>query len=553
VHERAHHFAGLGAGEVVALPQVTAERPQLRELTRRLDSFGGNAQTERMAETHDGCDDRGVFLALTEPVDERPVDLQRMDRQGLQVRERRLTGTEVVDRDLDAESAQPRQDPADALGVVHEHPLGDLQNQRLGRETRLGQRVFHRADELGDKLTRRDVHRDHEWGFVLRFRGPARRLRARLVQYPRADRNDETGVLGDAEERIGAEQAPLRVFPAQQRLEPDHFGLVEAHERLVVHAHLVAAERKPQITLDFESFQRASAHGFVEHLDRGTPAALRIGRGGVGVAHQPVRPVVGSVRQRDTDAGGEEHVARVEGEGIVEDALHAFGDGSHLVDLLDAVTYDRQLVAAEAGDAVAGAQDTFDPAGDDGQQRVAGVVAEAVVDDLEFVEVDEYQTHERPAPGPQERVGECLDELDAVRKVGQRVVARVVRERRLDALLLGHVARNADQVRTHPGRVEQGRAVDYEAAAAAIGIRLEPDNRSGDDGAHEMLDVRGQRRVREHRGGRSAELLVWRPTDDVEIRLVGEHELEAIVADGDGKRGLRQMFENFEPRRVHPM
>jgi hypothetical protein len=55
----------------------------------------------------------------------------------------------------------------------------------------------------------------------------------------------------------------------------------------------------------------------------------------------------------------------------------------------------HELVAAEASGAVTGAQHAVDPACDRPEQLVAGVVAEAVVDVLEVVEVE--HVHRRPA------------------------------------------------------------------------------------------------------------------------------------------------------------
>ena len=51
--------------------------------------------------------------------------------------------------------------------------------------------------------------------------------------------------------------------------------------------------------------------------------------------------------------------------------------------------HDRELVAAQAGDHVLGPQARAQARGDRDQQLVAGGVAEAVVDRLEVVEVDE--------------------------------------------------------------------------------------------------------------------------------------------------------------------
>src|SRR4051812_1779594 len=97
MYERGGDLARLRPGEVEALPEVAAERPQFGELQRRLDALGRHRQAERVTQSHDRGDDRGVVGIVTEAVDEGAVDLEGVDRQRLQVAERRMSGAEVVD------------------------------------------------------------------------------------------------------------------------------------------------------------------------------------------------------------------------------------------------------------------------------------------------------------------------------------------------------------------------------------------------------------------------------------------------------------------------
>ncbi len=95
----------------------------------------------------------------------------------------------------------------------------------------------------------------------------------------------------------------------------------------------------------------------------------------------------------------------------------------------DVVEQERELVAAQARHRVVGPQRRFQPTGDGHQQLVAGRVAEAVVDDLEAVEVEEQ--HRRADGGvvalrAPDRLVEAVDEQDAVRQAGEVVVQRVV-------------------------------------------------------------------------------------------------------------------------------
>ena len=57
--------------------------------------------------------------------------------------------------------------------------------------------------------------------------------------------------------------------------------------------------------------------------------------------------------------------------------------------MLDVLDQDRELVAAEAGDGVARAKRLLSRGATAAQQLVAGRVADAVVDELELVEVEE--------------------------------------------------------------------------------------------------------------------------------------------------------------------
>ena len=80
-------------------------------------------------------------------------------------------------------------------------------------------------------------------------------------------------------------------------------------------------------------------------------------------------------------------------------------------------------------------------AGDLLQQLVAGAVAEAVVDLLEPVEVDEQHREHVPGPrGAGQRLVEPVAEQRAVGEVGEAVVERLPRELLLEPNPLGDVA-----------------------------------------------------------------------------------------------------------------
>ena len=84
---------------------------------------------------------------------------------------------------------------------------------------------------------------------------------------------------------------------------------------------------------------------------------------------------------------------------------------------------DRELVAAEAGDGVGRSRRGADALGRQPDQLIAALVPEAVVDQLEVVEVD-HQHADRPAPAFQRGASATLEQR-AVGHAGQGVGERL--------------------------------------------------------------------------------------------------------------------------------
>ena len=130
---------GLRGAEQVALAHLAPDRPQLVELQRGLDPLGDAAQPERARQAHDRGRDRGAVGALADALHERAVDLEHLDGQALEVRERRVPGAEVVDREVQPERAQRAERAHRRLGVAHQRRLRDLEPDALGRHVGLVQ------------------------------------------------------------------------------------------------------------------------------------------------------------------------------------------------------------------------------------------------------------------------------------------------------------------------------------------------------------------------------------------------------------------------------
>ena len=85
-----------------------------------------------------------------------------------------------------------------------------------------------------------------------------------------------------------------------------------------------------------------------------------------------------------------------------------------------------ELVAAEPRRKIAGADDALDARADLREQLVARVVAPAVVHRLEAVEIDVQHGEPVPLIVLGQSLGQALDEVEAVREPGERVVVGLV-------------------------------------------------------------------------------------------------------------------------------
>ena len=257
---------------------------------------------------------------------------------------------------------------------------------------------------------------------------PAGHLAAGLAQHEPVELDHQAGLLGQGDELGRGDQATVRPRPADQRLGPGHPTVVEVDDRLVVDHQLLALDRALQGGLHVVAVAHRAQHGGLEHLVGALAAALGGVHGDVGVAQQLGLVEGEALVDGDPDAGPDGDLPADQRERRPEGGDHPVGEqaGGGQVGVLG---QDGELVAAEPADGVVLAQAAAQPAGDLAQQPVAGAVAEAVVDHLEVVQVDEQHGQAAAvAARPGQRVADPVVEQGPVGQVGEAVVEHLVLE-----------------------------------------------------------------------------------------------------------------------------
>ncbi len=412
-------------------------------------------------------DEARVAGAVGELGEKRRVDLQRVERELADRRERRVAGAEAVQGDAHADAAQVVELRHRDLALAGEHRLGDLEHEQVGIQAAAAQRARHRAREPGrGEVARGDVDVDRgrlQLGVVAEHLAPARELAAGEHEDLGPERHGEPGRLAGGEELRGREQPVVGVLPAHERLDGDDRARRQVEDRLIVQAQLAVGQRAPQALLDLGGVQQAPAHAPGREL-RARAATLACPRRGRARRAQDLRhrrrPALG---QHDTDARRHRQLAPAGEHRLRQRGADALGDVERLAVGGDARDEHGEVVAGEAPGGRVGGQHALQARADADEHLVAGAVAEAVVELAEAVEVDEQ--HGRVAllaPRAIERLLEAVLEERAVRKPRQRILQPEPRD-----LLVGAPARDrrADDVRDRlrealvAGRIPSGSAV----------------------------------------------------------------------------------------------
>ena len=311
------------------------------------------------------------------------------------------------------------------------------------------ERPLHTGDKIRvPELDRTHVDRHHKMLLRRAITVPPRELSARSVDNPGADLDDLSGLLGDADKVAGQDQSALRVAPAQQGLGADNPAAIQ-YLGLVVELELLAGQCRAQAQLDGKAgIRRAFQLGPIERYGA---AAILFGlvHGGIGAVQQfgGVVPIGGE--QGHADADGQ--VILVVGDLVIprQPLQQPVGRAPDFV-VGGLMQYHHELVAAEAGDGVLFPGQLPQPRGHFEQDLIAGAVAQAVVDALEMIQVDEQQCATGAgAFGCGNRLAHPVEQQTAVGEPGQGIEKGELLDGLLGRLALGDIryrAAHHDQI-----------------------------------------------------------------------------------------------------------
>ena len=380
--------------------QVTLVCPALliqQEGALRLgfDALGEHRQAQTARHCDDGRGELDTVRIARDVMNEAAIDLQLGDREALEVGERRIAGTEVVDRQVHAQPSQTFKEGRRPLTLFHQPGFRDLQFQTLRRETAVGEnRAQALLDAAAADLLGRDVHRQHPG--VESLCKPGLALQAYLALNPVAKCGNQACLLHQRNEGVRSDRLQSRGTQPHQRFGPDHAPVAEIHLRLVEHLELVLLERSPQA--GFHRQSRAGGGGQLLGVEAVCIPALSFGlvHRRIGTADQRVGTLSVVRIEADPDAGLRiDFVAAGQAEGNSQGVEQFLGDGGRLLWFVETLEQQHELVAAEATERILAPQPRPQSPRHAGKKLVTSGMAETVVDRLEVVQIDEENRHPR--------------------------------------------------------------------------------------------------------------------------------------------------------------
>jgi hypothetical protein len=450
---------------------VAAAAAQAVELLERLDALGDHAHAQAVRQRHDRFDQRRAVGVAGDVLHEGTVDLEHVHRQALQVRQARVAGAEVVDRQFDAHALQAQHGVDRGLDVVHHHAFGQLDLERIGRQPGLVEHLRHRRHQVGfGELARRQVDRHPQRSEAGALPFPV--LPAGGAQHPLADRDDQASFLGQGNEPVRAHAAQQRMAPAQQCFGADHGTAGQVDLGLEVQLELPGRQCAPQRTFQRQALEGVRVH--VRRVETHPVAADGLGavHGDLGVLDQGVG--VGAVGRpgRHPGTAAEHQRLPLELQRQRHRVAHLLHPRGGLALVGAAGQHQHEVVAADPGRGVARTQRADDAHGQRAQRGVAGAPAQGVVDQLEVVDVERHHPYRQRA-GVRDGAPEAVGEQRAVGQAGQRIVVGVSFQLGFVALGDRDVVHDHHEVRDEAAGIAHRRHVhvahQFGAVAGALG------------------------------------------------------------------------------------
>jgi hypothetical protein len=324
--------------------------------------------------------------------------------------------------------------------ILDDGGLGDFQFEVLRFKAGFFQYAADGFEHVAaGKLPAGDIHTHAQPGEVGQIHLPLFQLPARLVHRPLPQCEDQPRLFGDGNKIRGVNDSPLGMLPAKQCFHFDDLSGFEVQNGLVGKAQFRASDGVAQLIFDPEPLHGRRVHVGMKDPKVPAPAVFGDVERSVGVAENLLASLIAGVADGNAKARRRADLLAVDQVGLGKGILDALADGIGIFRSTDGIQQHDKLIPPEPSqmiglhpvhgvDAARGtvAGGGAQPVGDGNQQLVTGLVTEAVVDDLEPVQVEKDDGKQGAAAGALNALADALHQQRAVGQTGEGIVQRDV-------------------------------------------------------------------------------------------------------------------------------
>ena len=195
-----------------------------------------------------------------ETLHEGPIDLDGVDGQAVQVAQRGIPGSEVIDGHLEACFLETTERRDRYFGVLHQDPLGQFKLQVLGGHAAFTQRPNHDVHQIGLTELQGGQIDGHAYGSQAGI-SPGLMSHARVAERPFSNRRNDPGILCQGDKRAGKNQSLLGMLPANERFSAGDLGGPYIHLWLEVQLEFIILQRFAQMAFQPQAFGSRLIHG----------------------------------------------------------------------------------------------------------------------------------------------------------------------------------------------------------------------------------------------------------------------------------------------------
>ena len=220
--------------EQIALPEIATNGTQHVLLSVVFDTLRDDEHAKIMGQTNAVADDGAQARVGGDGADKRAIQFENVAGQGVQVTERRIAGTEVVDQHRNPGFAQLLQGFGGRAAGKGKETLRDFEAQQFGGEAVAGDGVEQFGSEIGTReLPRRKVDTDRFYAFDPDLADPLLQVETGAVEYEHAEFVHQIERFGQRNENARRNEFLFGVLPARESLEADDVGIEKTNDGLV--------------------------------------------------------------------------------------------------------------------------------------------------------------------------------------------------------------------------------------------------------------------------------------------------------------------------------